>query len=257
MSSRVTPSVSPNRGNVRGVYHRLLWVGILAPILFMTIFTIAGFLKPGYSAADEAISYLEVGANGWIQQTNFILFGLLLIAFAVGYIRRMRPILGQAWLYVVGTFLVLSLLGWVMAGVFIPDPYLAPQNSLHAVLHQLSPIIIFLLLAIASLIAGVKLVFTRRWRIYGFYCFVIGLLMTVFPIVSLVYLIDPALVGNFVGNVNSHSPNDGVTNRIVLLVGPLGWYLISATVAIVHADQKVETSKGLEEEHAGRIAGSV
>ncbi|HLJ35046.1 MAG TPA: hypothetical protein VKU38_15435 [Ktedonobacteraceae bacterium] len=60
-------------------------------------------------------------------------------------------------------------------------------------------------------------------------------------------------MGHFVGNVNSHSPNDGVTNRIVLLVGPLGWYLISATVAILHADQKVETSKGVEEEYAGRV----
>jgi len=81
--------------------------------------------------------------------------------------------------------------------------------------------------------------------------------MTVFPIVSLVHLIDPALVGNFVGNVNSRSPNDGVTERIVLLVGPLGWYLISATVGMLHADQKVETSKGLEEVHAERITGHV
>ncbi|MEO8956468.1 MAG: DUF998 domain-containing protein [Ktedonobacteraceae bacterium] len=257
MSSRVTPSVSITRGKAKSVQHWLLWVGILAPILFMIIFTIDGSLKSGYSAADEAISYLEVGANGWIQQANFILFGLLLIAFTVGYVRRMRPILGQAWLYVVGTFLVLSHLGWVMAGLFIPNPYLAPQNSLHAVLHQLSPIIIFLLLAIASIILGVKLVFTRRWRVYGCYCLVIGLLMTVFPIVSLVHLIDPALVGNFVGNVNSRSPNDGVTERIVLLVGPLGWYLISATVGMLHADQKVETSKGLEEVHAERITGHV
>jgi len=247
MSFRVTPSVSSTRGKDKSVQYWFLWAGLIAPILFATVVMIDGFFKPGYSAADEAISYLEVGANGWIQQANFILFGLLLIVFTVGYVRHMYPIFGRIWLYIIGTFLVLSHLGWIIAGLFVPNPYLTPQNNLHAVLHQLSPIIIFLLLAIASFILGTKLVFTRGWRIYGGYCLIIGLLMTIFPIVSLVYLINPALVGNFVGNVNSRSPNDGVTNRIVLLVGPLAWYLISAAVGMLHTNQKVETSKDLEE----------
>ncbi|GCE15645.1 DUF998 domain-containing protein [Tengunoibacter tsumagoiensis] len=243
MSSRLTPSISIT---VRGIQHRLLWAGIIAPILFAAVIIIDGLFKSGYSAADEAISYLEVGVNGWIQQTNFIIFGLLLIVFTVGYILCMRPIVGRVWISIVGIFLVLSHLGWIIAGLFVPNPYLTPQNTVHAILHQLSPIIIFLFLAIASLVLGVKLVFTRRWRAYGWYCLIIGLLMTVFPIVSLVYLITPALVGNFVGNVNSRSPNDGWTNRIVLLVGPIAWYLISATVVMLHVDQKIETSKGLE-----------
>src|SRR5947209_9179575 len=88
--------------------HLCLWTGIISPILFAIVFMIDGFLKPGYSAYSEAISYLEVGTNGWIQQVNFILFGLLLSAFLVGYVRCMRPILGQRWLYAASAFLALS-----------------------------------------------------------------------------------------------------------------------------------------------------
>lgn len=226
------------------IQHRLLWIGIIAPILFVVVFMIDGFLKPGYSAYSEAISYLEVGAYGWIQQANFILFGLLLSAFLIGYMQRTRPILGQIWLYTASMFLFLSDLGWVMAGLFIPNPYLAPQFVWPAVLHQIAFNAVFLPLAIAWLILGVKLVFTRRWRVYGCYSLIIGLPLTAFSTTSVIHLINPALVAGIVGN--TASPTDGVINRIVLLIAPIAWYVISATLIIVRADQKIETSKSLE-----------
>src|SRR5947209_16644746 len=99
--------------------HLCLWTGIISPILFAIVFMIDGFLKPGYSAYSEAISYLEVGTNGWIQRADFLLLGLLLLAFLVGYISRMRPILGAGWLYAASAFLLLSDLGCIMACFFI------------------------------------------------------------------------------------------------------------------------------------------
>ncbi len=170
--------------------------GIIAPILFAIVFTLDGFLTPGYSAFNEAISYLDLGVNGWIQRANFIIFGLLLMVFAVGYARYMRPIIPRRWLSVITTLLVLSDLGWVMAGLFVPNAYLSPQNNGHALVHQIAAIIVFLPFAIASLIQGIILVMTRGWRLYGVYCIIVGLIQAVFPIGTTVYFINPGIVGN-------------------------------------------------------------
>lgn len=34
----------------------LAWAGILGPIVFVATFTVAGWLRPGYSALGEAVS---------------------------------------------------------------------------------------------------------------------------------------------------------------------------------------------------------
>ncbi|GER92257.1 hypothetical protein KDW_64190 [Dictyobacter vulcani] len=125
MSIRGTDAVSSTGGKASGSQRWLLWAGIIAPLLFFVVFMLDGFLKPGYSVDNEAISYLEVGSYGWIQQINFIVFGLLLLAFMLGYRQRMRPILGRNWLYAGCIFLALSDLGWILAGLFIPNTFLA------------------------------------------------------------------------------------------------------------------------------------
>jgi len=256
MPVHITPSASTTREKAPNIQRLLLWTGIIAPILFAIVFMIDGFLKPGYSAYSEAISYLEVGTYGWIQQANFLLLGLLLSAFLVGYIQRMRPILGQGWLYAGCTFLALSDLGWILAGLFIPNTFLAPQFGWPAVLHQVAFDMVFLPLTIAWVILGVKFVLTRGWRVYGCYSLIIGLPLTAFSIISVIHLINPTLVAGIVGNTTP--PNDGVTNRIVLLIAPIAWYVITATLVMVRTDQRlVETSTGREEERADRAKGQV
>ena len=42
----------------------------------------------------SAISDLGVGENAWIQNTNFLLFGVVLIAYAIGYRRALAPYVG-------------------------------------------------------------------------------------------------------------------------------------------------------------------
>ena len=73
----------------------LALAGLIGPILFVTIFTIAGFLRPGYSAIRDAISDLGVGDDAWIQNANFLLFGALLVTFAIGFFRAMRHVIGH------------------------------------------------------------------------------------------------------------------------------------------------------------------
>ncbi|GCE21327.1 DUF998 domain-containing protein [Dictyobacter kobayashii] len=231
-----TPSVSISRGRTRG----LLWAGIIAPILFAATFMIDGFLKPGYSVDNEAISYLEVGAYGWVQQANFIIFGLLLVVFLVGYMRVMRPILGQGWLYAASVFLILSDIGWIMSGLFIPNTFLGPQFTWPAIMHQIAFDMVFLPLTIGWLILGIKCLFTRGWRGYGIYSLIIGIPLCAFTSIAVINLLDPAAVAGIIGNQNA--PHDGIINRVMLLIAPLAWYIISAAIGLRLAKRQPETS---------------
>ncbi|MEO8972514.1 MAG: DUF998 domain-containing protein [Ktedonobacteraceae bacterium] len=239
MSVRLTPapSASSNKGKARSVQHGFLWVGIIAPVLFAAVFTIDGLLKSGYSASDEAISYLDLGTSGWIQRANFILFGLLLLVFLVGYVRRMRPIFGQIRLTIASIFFVISDLGWMMAGFCVPNPYLAPQVPWPGVLHQISVIVAFLPFAIACFILGVKSIRTRGWRIYGGYSLIFSLPLVIFSFGTITYLMNQ----NMFGNVNS--PGSGTMQRVGLLVGPLAWYAISALLVMLRTNRKVEIER--------------
>jgi Protein of unknown function (DUF998) len=54
--------------------------GLIGPLIFTVGFVIQGLLRPGeYDPIAEPVSALEAGPNGWIQQLNFIVFGLLML----------------------------------------------------------------------------------------------------------------------------------------------------------------------------------
>jgi hypothetical membrane protein len=73
----------------------LLAAGVAGPILFVVIFTIAGWLRSDYSAMVSPVSDLGVGENAWIQNANFLLFGILLIAYAIGFRQALAPFVGR------------------------------------------------------------------------------------------------------------------------------------------------------------------
>jgi hypothetical membrane protein len=61
------------------------WAGIVGPILFTAGFLLQeAFRQDEYSPLAEQVSALEAGPNGWIQQLNFVVFGVLTIIFAIG-----------------------------------------------------------------------------------------------------------------------------------------------------------------------------
>jgi hypothetical membrane protein len=91
----------------------LAWAGIVGPVLFtLTFIGQELFRIDEYSPAEETVSALEAGPNGWVQQVNFVAFGLLTVAFALGLrlcVRRSRPgIIGTALLTVSGLGLLLA-----------------------------------------------------------------------------------------------------------------------------------------------------
>src|SRR5512132_596587 len=91
----------------------LAWAGIVGPVLFTATFVGQEIFRASeYNPLVETVSALEAGPNGWIQQVNFVIFGLLTIAFAVGLhvgLRRTRfGLLGPALLFMSGIGLLLA-----------------------------------------------------------------------------------------------------------------------------------------------------
>jgi hypothetical protein len=94
---------------------RLVSCGLAAGPFFIIVFLLEGAFKgSGYDALRHPVSSLELGANGWIQVVNFLVVGLLTIAFAVG-VWRSRLRAGAVLIGVWGV----GLLG---AGLFVTDP---------------------------------------------------------------------------------------------------------------------------------------
>ena len=92
------------------------WVGIAGPVLFTLAFVGQELARMDeYSPLAEQVSALEAGPNGWIQQLNFVVFGILTMVFAVGLHHGMRPmrlgVLGPALFLVTG-------IAAIMAGAF-------------------------------------------------------------------------------------------------------------------------------------------
>jgi hypothetical membrane protein len=89
------------------------WAGVAGPILFTATYVTQELLRQGeYSPVKETVSALEAGPNGWVQQVNFIVFGLLTITFAAGLhqgVRRSRTgAAGPALVFVSGVGLLLA-----------------------------------------------------------------------------------------------------------------------------------------------------
>ncbi len=85
----------------------LAWAGIVGPVLFTVVFLAQEALRRGdFSPVVEPVSALEAGPNGWVQRLNFLVFGMLTMAHAIGLHRGMHPVrggwVGPALLFLTG-----------------------------------------------------------------------------------------------------------------------------------------------------------
>jgi hypothetical membrane protein len=104
----------------------LLASGIAGPALFLTVMTVAGAIRPGYDPISQYGSSLGIGPNAWLQNANFVLFGLLMIAFAAGVRLRLR---NQAAGEAGPGLLAVSGFGLILAGVFNSGLLNAPSAA--------------------------------------------------------------------------------------------------------------------------------
>lgn len=130
--------------------------GMIGAVLFVSVFTVSGWLYPGYSATRMFVSELSLGPHGWVQILNFVLTGALMLVFglglaahfSVGAASRAGPALIQG----IGVSLMAS-------GPFTTDPSaMFQQASIHGVVHGIFGALVFTFAPISCF------VFYRRFR---------------------------------------------------------------------------------------------
>ena len=225
MSKFIMPS-APGGIRQKLILRLCLWAGIVGPILFVLVFTIDGALTPGYSAINNAVSDLEFGASGWIQRTNFLLLGLLLMPFALAFLQTIRSVLPLGWRQVSAALLVLSGVGFVMASLFLPAARGESQRTAHAILHTVAFTLVFIPWGVACLLIGAQLLKTRDWRSFGWYSLVTGLLTLIAPLGNLISLFASA-PQTPISNPGTEFSGGGLINRAGIVIA-FAWIVILA-----------------------------
>jgi uncharacterized protein DUF998 len=198
---------------------RLLACGVMGPLFFILVFLIEGATRVDYNPLRQPVSSLSIGELGWMQQTNFIITGSLLIAFAIGLLRSLRTSLwGPLLLGLVGV-------GLIGAGIYIADPLngyppgtpLIPTvRSEHGKLHDLFGVPVFLGLPAACFVFARQFarLGERGWVVYSVLSG-IGMFATF------------VLAGMGFRQVPGFTDFAGVFQRLSLIIG-LGWIALLA-----------------------------
>ena len=138
--------------------HQLaIWAGLIGPALFVATFLLEGWLRPGYEPLSEFVSALSLGPRGWIQMTNFIVFGALFLLFTRAVAAAFPT--GKASR---GGLILLTIMAacYLLSGPFVMDPAGTPrdQMTIHGTLHGIFGAIVFSLMPVSCF------VFLRRFR---------------------------------------------------------------------------------------------
>ena len=217
----------------------LLACGVIAGPLFVVTFVVEGVTRAEYDPLRHPVSSLALGGWGWTQTANFIVAGLLTLAFAAGLRRAFRPPEGSTW----GPLLVgVWAIGLLGAGVFVTDPVSgyppgSPDRSLgyswHGALHDLFSLPAFVALAAACFVFGRRFA-ARDERGWAIYSTVTGIAFAVG------FVLSSAGFGQAEGLVDLA----GLLQRLAVTAG-FGWL----TLLAVH----LLTDPTMNEKHARRV----
>jgi hypothetical membrane protein len=192
----------------------LIAAGIVGPILFFAVALVEGATRQGYDPVRQFISLLSLGEGGWIQVVNFIVSGLLFVAFGIGLRRRWTSGPGRRW---VPRLLAIVGLALVWSGVFVTDPALGypagapaglPTNaSWHAGLHYLGASVVFIGLPAATFIAARRAsrAGSRGWAVHA--------------VTSGLFMLFGWLAGFVIVGPDGVSSIAGLLQRIAVLAG--------------------------------------
>jgi hypothetical protein len=200
----------------------LLACGIVGPLLFVVTFLIEGAVRADYNPFQHPVSSLSLGPYGWLQAANFIVSGLLVVAFAIGLRPAVRKFGAGFWTPLLVGLVGLGLFG---AGFFATDPIsgyppgtapLLAARTVHGVLHDLCSTPVFTALPAACFVVAYRWgkAGLRRWAVGSLASGV--LMLGCFVLTSLGFQQNPAFVA--IG---------GLLQRLTLIIG-LGWLVAVA-----------------------------
>jgi hypothetical membrane protein len=220
VNGKTTPPCRRTEASVKT--KTLLACGAIAGPLFVLVFLVEGATRAHYDPLRHPVSSLAFGDVGWTQRANFLITGLLMLAFAIGLRRALRPLGGPTWgPLLVGAYAI-GLLG---AGIFVADPMNGyppgtPDKRLiystHGVLHDMFSTLVFLGLPVACIVFGRWFAARgeRGWATYS----------AVTAVVFLgAFILSSAGFGQTEGLVDLA----GLFQRVTLIVG-FGWLTLLA-----------------------------
>ena len=166
---RVPSTVSASRTRL------LLAAGAAAGPIYLSVGLAQALLRPGFDLRRHDLSLLSNGDLGWVQVTNFLLSGALVLLGALGVRRALGDGRGARWAPILIGLYGLGLIG---AGLFSADPALgfplgtpaeANTVSWHGLLHFACGGLGFLGLIAACGLLSRRFAeqHERRWAIYS------------------------------------------------------------------------------------------
>ena len=172
--------------NRRSVTIALAAAGIIGPVMFAAVALVQSLLHPDYSHVALPISALAAWPGGWVQNVNFLAFGLLMIAYAIGLHLGVRPNRGG----VIGpAILVLSGVGLTIAGFFswrdVDGDFVVPVG------HLLGGFMSFLGAGTGLIVISRRMARDPRWRGLANYVLTSGITMVVLFLATLALVVPP------------------------------------------------------------------
>jgi hypothetical membrane protein len=146
-----------------GLARRLAPCGAIGAVLFVVVFLVDGALHPDYDPVRDTVSELALGAGGWVQVTNFVVTGLLMVAFAVALAWTLRS--GRCYHWAPRLFAAYGV-GLVLSGIFRTDPGPSATTTGHGDLHLAAGVLVFGSLTAACFVLARRFP-DRRWAWYS------------------------------------------------------------------------------------------
>jgi len=185
------------------------WAGMIGSALFVTVFTLEGWLRPGYDPRSTFISELSIGPRGWVQILNFIILGTLFLVFTWGVVDEFRE--GKA--SKAGPIL-LAIIGFsfLVSGPLVTDVAATPrdQMSLHGILHGIFGALVFSLSPISCFVFWRRFRQDPNWQILKGWTLAAGIITT-----AAVILLSAAIKTQVIPNV--FTPWTGLIQRMVII----------------------------------------
>lgn len=154
------------------------WAGMIGPILFVGIFTLEGWLRPGYNSLSMFVSQLSLSPRGWIQTLNFIVLGILFLIFARGIAAEFKE--GKASRIGPLLFTIIGL-AFLFSGSFVMDPAPTPTNLLswHGWLHNIFGAFVFGLAPVSCFIFFRRFRVDPKWQSLQWWTLIAGVIITI------------------------------------------------------------------------------
>lgn len=202
-------------------------------LLFVAVFTIEGFVRPGYDPLSMYVSELSLGPRGWIQISNFVASGVLLLAFAWGVAAEFRVGRASRAGPILFAIIAFSLL---VSGPFVMDSASTPRDlmTLPSRLHWGFGALVFSLSPISCWVFWLRFRKDDRWRSFAGWTLSIAVITTL------------AVIFMSVGPTRPPAPPNALNQWVgfiqrTILVPFFIWMFTFAAVLYAHSrDQRTE-----------------